>query len=567
MSFSDVDSWSKLNLTESEKEWLENHPVIRVGPEDDYAPIEYKVGDEFVGLSMDYLKWMEEEYGLKFEMIYYKTWPELLEALRNDEIDLQTAIVKTPERSEYVTFTKPYINVPNVVLIRKDFDVEISMDNIFDYRTGLIGGYSVHEYIKLVYAPDQVFEYIDVREALSSLALGQLDILILDLGQASYYIQEMGITNVTIYNDVDIDFDYKLTFGAPKESKELISIMNKIMDTMPKEVKQDYYDKWINFGQFMNISDEVLRIIIFGIGSVIALLLMIAGWNFNLRRVVKHRTEALETLTKELELRVKERTKSLEAANEKIVESEKLNSLSRLVVGIAHEINTPLGNSVMLSSYMDEIIDSEREHLSSSSFEQLKMAREKLDVNMEKLIKLIENFKSVATYNYEQSFKVFNLSEEVDTIVHALEASPGCRELNYQLDIEAGIVVYSSRVSFYNLLSELSMNAYYHGYDGTAGTLDIKLYEKEHQVILEVRDYGRGMEEDRLLKGFEPFYTTKHSDKHIGLGLYSVYNLVTGILNGEIFVESDFGEGTRFKVVFEKGNAKHEGHDPLVQLK
>ncbi|GKT17238.1 hypothetical protein ADUPG1_004184, partial [Aduncisulcus paluster] len=95
-------------FTEEEIQWLMSRPIVTVAPEDDYAPIEYYDNGNFIGLSREYLDWISEKYGIQFEYVYYKTWSDILSALRDNRVDLQTAIVKTPDRSEYLDFTDAY---------------------------------------------------------------------------------------------------------------------------------------------------------------------------------------------------------------------------------------------------------------------------------------------------------------------------------------------------------------------------------------------------------------------------------------------------------------------------
>lgn len=50
---------------------------------------------------------------------------------------------------------------------------------------------------------------------------------------------------------------------------------------------------------------------------------------------------------------------------------------------------------------------------------------------------------------------------------------------------------------------------------------------------------------------FEPFYTTKRMERQVEFGIYGVYNLVTGILHGEVSVSSVMSEGTTIKISFD----------------
>jgi signal transduction histidine kinase len=73
---------------------------------------------------------------------------------------------------------------------------------------------------------------------------------------------------------------------------------------------------------------------------------------------------------------------------------------------------------------------------------------------------------------------------------------------------------------------------------------------KKNQLVIEVRDNGKGMNEKTLKKVFDPFYTTKSLEGGIGLGLYIVHNLIER-MGGQIEVESILGQGTNFKVILD----------------
>ncbi len=69
------------------------------------------------------------------------------------------------------------------------------------------------------------------------------------------------------------------------------------------------------------------------------------------------------------------------------------------------------------------------------------------------------------------------------------------------------------------------------------------------QVLLEYRDNGAGMNSDTLKRLFDPFFTTKRSEGHTGLGAHIVYNLVTALLHGNIYVSSEPGMGVHYRIL------------------
>lgn len=589
-------------FSDEEKSWLEENPVIKVAAENDYAPIEYYDNGKFIGLSTDYLNWISENYGIEFEYVYYDTWTQILNALKNKEVDLQSAIVKTPERLEYLSFSDSYADIPNVVLIRKSFEEKLTIDNIFNYRVGVIRNYAVHEYIMLQYAPSYIKQYDKVEESLIDLSLGKIDALVLDLAQASYYIQNMAISNIIISEDVKIDFDYKLRFAANKDLEILISIMDKTIDSMPVEVRQNFQRKWIAFGEYNLISNRNIKILLTIIGLIAIIFILVLIWSATLKKKVRIKTKQLNlelehskkmekelsALTNNLEDRIKKRSESLIIANRnlensmneikvkeyevskinkilekqiqtleetqaQLVESEKINALSRLVVGIAHELNTPLGRSVMTISYIEMKIGLLKEQVKFLKDKDVVIKEidnileyiNKVMIYINQTTKIIDEFKLVADYNYKENLGIINLDENIENIVNIVKKHEYFKNYTFNLKLEKNINVQMSQGALLQIISELLENCYYHGYKkAKSGEIDISIYLVEDKVNIAIKDYGEGMSQDIKEKIFEPFYTSMRGSERIGLGLYSVYNIVTGLLNGKVFVETKEGVGT-----------------------
>ncbi|BEP28401.1 transporter substrate-binding domain-containing protein [Helicovermis profundi] len=600
-------------FTLEEITWLNEHPLIKVAPEHDYAPIEYYKKNEFVGLSRDYLDWISKAYNINFEYVYYNTWTDILNVLKNNEVDLQSAIVKTTDRDKYLSFTEPYANVPSVVLVRKNFDKNLNIDTLFDYKVGLIKDYAVEEYIKATYKPNKLYEYTDIKDSLTDLSLGKIDALVLDLGQASYYIQDMAISNVIITNEVKINFDYKLRFATPKNNKILVSILNKALKTMPNSKKQELLNKWISLGNYSWLSSNLKKILTYLFFIVIVSFSTISIWTVLLKKKVNEKTnelnaelknskrisEDLSNLTNHLEELVKERSKSLTVANNKLsislkelkkketelvnknkllneqiavieetqmqlVESEKLNALSRLVIGVAHELNTPLGNSITTISYLNFIIKKLHDfnHMSRSEtdifevneyLESANISTEKALTYLNKAAKIINDFRSIANYNYESSNENIIIDESINNIISMLKHHKNFTNYTFNLNLEANIKLNISQNVLFQILSAIIENAYYHAYnESKSGIIDVILTMNEvsKEVKLVIKDYGNGMPKEIENKIFEPFYTSQRGNRYMGMGLYSVYNIVTGVLHGKILVDSKINEGTTFKIIF-----------------
>jgi signal transduction histidine kinase len=242
---------------------------------------------------------------------------------------------------------------------------------------------------------------------------------------------------------------------------------------------------------------------------------------------------------------------------DQLVHSEKLASLGSLVAGVAHELNTPLGNALIAATSL-------REHMNEFSKLTLSGQLKKSDFtrlidtsiegcslierNTHRAVSLVANFKQVAVDQTSEQRRHFNLSRTVTEIVAAM--SPAIRKAQHTvtLDIPEDIELDSYPGPLDQVVSNLIMNAMVHGYaPGRSGELKISAYVREAmEVVLTIADDGIGIPKERQGRIFDPFFTTRMGEGGSGLGLYIVYNIVTTLLGGQILLDSTPNEGTSF---------------------
>jgi len=250
----------------------------------------------------------------------------------------------------------------------------------------------------------------------------------------------------------------------------------------------------------------------------------------------------------------------LQMTQAKLVEQEKLAALGSLVAGVAHELNTPLGNSLLTASTMQEM---------SSKFlaevETGKMRRSSLDVfaratetsstllvrNLSTASDLITGFKQIAvdqTSDQRRQFNLRTVSEEI-----ALTMSNRIKREEHELKIEMPEVILMDSYPgpYGQVLSNMIMNAIIHAFDGRKhGVMNLKaefINDKQVQIIFS--DNGRGVSESNVNKIFDPFFTTRLGQGGSGLGLHICYNIVSSVLGGSIEVRSTEGRGTSFDII------------------
>jgi len=270
-----------------------------------------------------------------------------------------------------------------------------------------------------------------------------------------------------------------------------------------------------------------------------------------------HDISDIMRLTNTLELQVEERTRDIMAAQHQLIEAEKMASLGRLVAGIAHEINTPVGVAKTGVSFLREQVEDtqkkfEEETLSRDDFSSvLKSLGELsgiLEQNLDRAIKLIRDFKMTSADQSSHEMRDVPVKEYIEAVMHSL--NPRFNRSKVTWSVTAPDEEMALHVGVINqILVNLSINALAHAYGPEdSGRILIEYKVTDGKRVLEFTDDGCGVPEDIQDRIFEPFFTTGRGNGNTGLGLSIVYNLVKDVLRGEVECISHGGKGTTFRI-------------------
>ena len=243
-----------------------------------------------------------------------------------------------------------------------------------------------------------------------------------------------------------------------------------------------------------------------------------------------------------------------------LIEAEKLAALGRLVAGVAHEVNNPVGISLTVASALErkaanftaEVARGELRRSSLTDFlETSRDASSQLVANLNRAAELIQSFKQVAAdrnYSDQRSFDLGDLTEQV-----VMSLRPGLRKHNLTLNVDCqpNLTMNSYPGPYGQVLTNLFLNSVAHAFpDGKPGTVDIQVREsgKDNVEVL-FSDNGCGMTLDVRRRAFDPFFTTRRDQGGTGLGLHIVYSIVTNRLGGRLDLDSEPGGGTRIQMI------------------
>ncbi|MBV8123115.1 MAG: HAMP domain-containing histidine kinase [Burkholderiaceae bacterium] len=273
---------------------------------------------------------------------------------------------------------------------------------------------------------------------------------------------------------------------------------------------------------------------------------------------VAQRTQELTTANAELT----QALANLKTAQRELVESEKLASLGRLVAGVAHELNTPLGNAMTVVSALedrwaklDQMLNNATPMRRSQLEDLVKDTRRGQDIlqrNVQKAADLVRDFKQVAIDQTTDSRRDFDLAQVVDDVLVMVEPSFKHTAIKISTDLQDGIAMNSYPGALGQVITNLLMNARVHAFEGrTEGHVKVQCHTLAHDMVeLVVEDDGRGMDASVIRRIFDPFFTTRLGKGGSGLGMHIVHNIVTNVLGGQIEVISSPGHGARMVLHF-----------------
>jgi PAS domain S-box-containing protein len=277
--------------------------------------------------------------------------------------------------------------------------------------------------------------------------------------------------------------------------------------------------------------------------------------NSQLEQRVLQRTQDLDHSNQELRVAMQ----SLQRMQNELIQADKLASLGSLVAGVAHELNTPIGNALMAASSMAQEVSAMQRTLSEgamkrSAFEHfmghVAEGAELTLRSLQRAVALISSFKQVAVDQASERRRSFNLAQVLTEVIDTLKPQLKRASAQLSLELEAGLAMESFPGPLGQVIINLFTNALTHGFEGrsqglitvTAHTLDAD------QVRVTVTDDGVGIAPEHLGQIFDPFFTTKLGRGGSGLGLSVSHRIVTKVLGGQISLRTHPGQGSRFEL-------------------
>ncbi|MEA3352343.1 MAG: response regulator [Campylobacterota bacterium] len=257
----------------------------------------------YIGMGADYILLFEKRLGYPIQLVKTKSWSESIDKVKAKKCDILPLAMKTEDRSKYLEFTDPYLSFPLVIVTQKDQMYIDKIETILDKKIGVVKGHSYYEILKRNYHDIDIVEVQNVNDGLLRVRKGELFCFIDAVAPIVYEIQKGNFIDLKISGQTGDKWE--LSVAVRKDSAELLSVFQKLVDSISEDEYSNIYSKWISVKFEPKVDYSLIGKILFAVVILFAIFLY---WNRKLSAEIFQRKkiqDQLQQSQKRLELALK----------------------------------------------------------------------------------------------------------------------------------------------------------------------------------------------------------------------------------------------------------------------
>jgi len=524
------DEGYDLKLSEEEQRWLQAHPVIRVGSDPSWDPVEFQDNHgEYVGISQDFLEIMEESLDVQFEIAKDLSWAEIIRRVENKEIDMLSAAIQTPSREEYLEFTQPYMNLFTVIFTRESSSFITDLNDLKQKQVATVKGYAIAEFLKRDFPDLTLLEVVNVDEGLKFLSEGRIDAYVDTLLTTSHIIEHKGYSNIKVAGSTPYNSEIHM---AVREDWTLFQgILDKAINAMSEEQRNGIFRKW----RSLQIDERYdYNVLLETLTPIFLIIIILIAWAFQLKRELGKR-----------------RRIEIELSYAKEVAEQANSAKSLFLAHMSHEIRTPLNAVLGYAQILQRDNDLTDDHLERVN---------RINRSGQHLLSLINDvldMSKIEAGKIRISPVSFSLNNLIGDLHIMFDNDLKQKNLDFEIIMDSGLpdVIYADESRIRQVVINLLSNAIKFT---EIGDILLQATKKGDLIEIIVKDTGVGIPLNRRESIFEAFEQVKNGDRTTegtGLGL-AISKKMARLMDGDLTVESIVGKGSTFYFTFayEQGN-------------
>ena len=374
------------------------------------------------------------------------------------------------------------------------------------------------------------FEFIEKKtqhEALQAISSGVGDAYVADLVNATFMISQYGFSNLKVAAPTNFPIQGE-SMMVRKDWPELVTLTNKVLDTLTEQEKQKLREKWFsvrfNYGYWRTLA---VYASIFGVMLLLGLILF---WFWN--KGLKKEKARIQMLLDERDFMVGS-----------LLKANKTAATGALSASIAHELNQPLGASNLNIQFLKMKLEN-----GALNPELGKEILDSLEQDNTRAATIVKSLRSIFK-DSESNIQAVQLGDLVSSVLEIVKPELKSKNIQIQLRVDDDLVIRVNSSEIEQVILNLLNNAIQAL--ANSGTLQrritIEAIKGDKSVQLSVSDNGPGISSEFKPQLFELLSTTKQTG--MGLGLWLCKHIITRC-GGAIHYEDAIGGGARFVIEF-----------------
>ena len=550
----DIDNLNNYNFSKEEIKYIEEINSIKMCVLPNFMPYSDIKDGKLAGAVSDYMALIEKKIQKPLTLVPTNTWAESLEFAQNRKCDIVTSIAQTKERENYFNFTKPYMEIPFVLLTKAGNSFVDNLSMIKNKKISVVENYTILDSLQSKYKDIEFIKVKNIDEGLEKILNGETFGHIDGLSASWYKLQTKYLTQISI--SAKLDETSKLSVAVRNDDDILYGIFQKVISSIDDLQKNEIMNKWVTIEykkEFdYSILWKVFLVILIILLAILYKQIVLRNANNSLKEKVEEKTRELRQINSDLEIRIKKEVDENIRKDRLLAQQQKMVSMGQMIENIAHQWRQPLSfittsaSGIKLKKQLNDLDDdffhntldnilNTSKYLSNTidDFRYFfKPQKEKEDFYLEKCctktIELINpNFVS-------QDMKIVYKIENIK--VHGYET-----EL-----IQVLINILNNSKD--SLLSQNNDERF----------IFIDIFKKDDKAVIEINDNAGGIDEEIINKIFEPYFTTKHQTQGTGIGLFMCQEIINKHMNGHIDISN---------ITFEFNNKSYKGALVRIILK
>jgi len=283
----------RFELAADERQWLADHPDIRLGVDPAWPPFEFiDERGRYRGIGADVIALLNAMLGTHMAPVPGLEWAEVIEKARKHEIDVLPAVRATPDRREFLAFTRPYFVYPYVIFVHKNTRFVTSLADLAGKRVAVEQAYATEDLLRRHYPELVLHTYPNTSAALYALSRGEVSAYVGNLNATSWVMDGLGMTDIKVAAPTPYSFEQSI--GVRKDWPQLVAILDRAIEQIPPQQWQAIKSRWfaVRFEYTQAVDTRTLwRAVLLTVAVVLPILFFVLWWNRRLQREIRRREE------------------------------------------------------------------------------------------------------------------------------------------------------------------------------------------------------------------------------------------------------------------------------------